>query len=261
MTRFLTVLLLLVLLTSVSLITLSQPNPAPPQCGVIYVSPSGGSGAGFGTRTNPADLPTGLSMVTPSNNIIWLAAGTYTLNNELSLPNDVTLEGGFNPASWIKSNSTPTILNRTGANPLPSPANAIVAIAGLNASGFRLQDLTINVADAPSPELSVYGIYLALCSNYNVVRCEVNTGQGGPGLPGAPGTLGAPGPPGSPGLPAATDNAIPAGGAGGGNGGNGGQGAKHNPQAAALGQAGGGGGTGGNGGTGGRRWWLWWGRW
>lgn len=225
------------------------------ECGIIYISSSGVSSGSTGTRANPASLVHGLSLVNSTNNILWLAAGAYTIDNELSIPNGVTIEGGFDGATWIKSNNTPTILNRTSANPLPAPANALVGIAGLNANGFRLQDLTINIASATGPEVSVYGIYLAACSDYSVVRCEVTTGQGGAGLPGSPGAPGIAGLPGAPGLPWGYENAPPPGGAGGVgtfNGGNGGFGARHSPNASSNGSAGQGacGGAGGNTGDG-----------
>ncbi len=158
------------------------------ECGIIYVSPSGAGSGTTGTRANPASLSHGLTLANVTNNVLWLAAGTYTITDFLPIPTNVTIEGGFN-AAWIKSNSTPSIISRAAANPLPNPANALVGLAGLNASGFRLQDLTINVAAAPSAGISVYGIYLASCSNYNIVRCEVNTGNGGAGGAGGAGGI------------------------------------------------------------------------
>ena len=115
-----------VLLVTMTLFSaMAQPTP---QCGIIYVTPGGSTGAGSGTRTNPADLTYGLSQVSATSTVVWLAAGTYTISNELSLPNDVTLEGGFDPISWVKSNGTPTIISRDASNPLPPPADALVGI-------------------------------------------------------------------------------------------------------------------------------------
>lgn len=220
----------MVLFTSMVIeLAVGQPLPPPTQCGVIYVSPNA---AGSGIRTDPAGLVNGLSQVSSTDNIIWMAVGTYTISNAISLPDNVTLEGGFNPITWIKNNATPTIISRDVNNPLPPPANALVGIAGLNASGFRLQDLTINVATAPGPEISVYGVYLMNCSDYNVVRCEVNTGTGGIGLPGligGPGAIAGNGNPGQNGYN--SEVALPGGsggiGGGGNNGGNGANGGKH----------------------------------
>ena len=244
------------LFTGITLFLLVAFSATGQECGIIYVAPNGASSGSTGTRSNPASLTHGLSLSNSTNNIVWLAAGTYTITDVISIPNDVTIEGGFDPGTWVKSNGTPSIINRTFNNTLPPPANALVAIAGLNASGFRLQDLTINVADATAPGISIYGIYLAACSNYSIVRCEVNTGQAGPGLAGGPGTPGTPGAPGSNGLPAGYENAPPPGGAGGAGvnpGGNGGISARWNGSSPG-GQAGSGpggcGGAGGNSGSG-----------
>ena len=219
MHRFFAVLLLAVI---------TLPSAWSQECGIIFVSPSGAGSGTTGTRVNPANLNHALSLASPTNNILWLAAGTYTITDALSIPSDVTIEGGFDPSTWVKSNATPTIIDRTGVNILPAPANALIGLAAINASGFRLQDLTINVADAPSPGISVYGIYLNASSDYNIVRCEVTTGAGGIGLAGTPGTAGVVGPNGSAGNVGMT-GPQPAGGNGGGNGGNGAAGGRHNP--------------------------------
>lgn len=220
------------------------------ECGVIYVSPSGASSGAAGTRTNPASISFGLSLVNASNNRVWLASGNYPISQPLLIPSNVTIEGGFTPGTWIKSNSAPSIIQRDPTNVIPAPALALVALVANNATDFRLQDLTIDVASATLSQVSVYGIYLSGCSNYNIVRCSVITGNAGNGLPGANGAPGTPGTAGAPGLPAANEQNVPAGGAGGtggNNGGAGGQGARHNPQAAATGNTGGGGCGGGGG--------------
>ncbi|MDP2325930.1 MAG: hypothetical protein Q8N51_18145, partial [Gammaproteobacteria bacterium] len=171
------------------------------QCGVIHVSPNGAGSGAAGTRSNPASLTYGLSLASGTNTVIWMAAGTYPITNTLQIPSGITLEGGFDPATWVKSNATPTIISRSAANVLPAPANALVGLAALNATGFRLQDLTVDVAAAPSSGVSVYGIYLNGCSDYNIVRCVVTTGAGGAGLSGSPGTPGVAGGNGQPGQP------------------------------------------------------------
>ncbi len=228
------------------------------ECGIIFVTPNGATSGIAGTRANPANLTYGLSLVTANDNVLWLAMGTYPVTQTLQIPSDVTIEGGFDPGNqWIKSNTTATILAKDASNVIPPPANALVGLAGLNASNFRLQDLTITVPDATTPQGSVYGIYLSGCSDYDIVRCEVTTGDGAPGAAGQPGVAGQPGSPGAPGNPAGNEQNVPqggAGGTGGNNGGNGGSGGKHSTYwAPAYGQdglpasCGGTGGTPGNG--------------
>lgn len=185
------------------------------QCNIIHVTPNGATSGAAGTQANPADLTYGLSLVTPADNQLWLATGTYTISTSLFIPSDVTIEGGFNSATWAKSNGTPSIIFRDANNPAGPPANGLFGLVGLSVSNFRLQDLTINVANATGNGITVYGIYLDGCSNYNITRCEVTTGTGAPGLPSTNGTPGTPGGNGGPGVPGGPENLLYPGGAGG----------------------------------------------
>ncbi len=169
------------------------------ECGVIYVSPNGAGSGLTGTKANPANLLHGLSLVNSGNNKIYLATGLYTISNPITIPSDVTIEGGFNSGDWSKSNAAESIIYRDNSN-VDLLGNALVALKATVASNFRLQDLKIEVEDAPTAQGSVYGIYLYVCSNYQIVRCKVITGEGGDGavvnmagadgLPGAPGVTG-----------------------------------------------------------------------
>jgi hypothetical protein len=166
------------------------------ECGVIYVSPTGATSGATGTKANPADLAYGLSLVSPSNNKVYLATGVYTISNPLTISSDITIEGGFSSVDWSKSNAAESIIHRDNSN-VEVLGNALVALKGAVASNFRLQDLTIEVEDAPTAQGSVYGIYLYVCSNYQIVRCKIITGEGGDGdavnTPGADGLPGSPG--------------------------------------------------------------------
>jgi len=201
------------------------------ECDVIYVTTSGASSGAAGTRSNPASLLYGLTLITPTSNRVWIAVGTYNISNTIAIPDDCTLEGGFDPVTWIKSNATESIIMRDNLNLVP--ANALIGLEGTAATGFRLQDLTINVANAPGLSNSVYGIYLGNCSNYNITRCKVITGSGASGTTGTSGIDGVPGGAGSVGSPGACNNEtfVPGGaggtGAGGNNGGAGAPGENH----------------------------------
>jgi len=196
-------------------------------CNVIYVSPNGANSGNAGTRLNPASLTYGLTLVGGQSTTLWLAEGTYNISTPINLVSNITIEGGFDPATWIKSNATPTILHKDNSNMIPAPANALVAVIGNAVSGFRLQDLTITEDDATGISGSAYGIYLNACSNYNIVRCNVTSGAGSPGSAGAAGQAGANGGNGGNGGAFGNENAVPAGGtAGTGGGGAGGVGAQ-----------------------------------
>src|SRR5690606_9715074 len=144
-------------------------------CGVIYVTPTGASSGAAGTKANPASLAYGLTLATGTYNRIWLASGTYSISQPLQLVSNTTIEGGFDAVTWIKSNATPSVIHRDNSNVIPAPANALVGLSGNSVSNFRLQDLTIQVDNANTPQTSVYGIHLNGCSNYNIVRCYVTS--------------------------------------------------------------------------------------
>ena len=65
----------------------------------------------------------------------------------LDIDNDLTIEGGFDPITWIKSNYNSTLILKDASNPLTSP-DRIVAIQGQNKTNFRLQDINVEVMDA-----------------------------------------------------------------------------------------------------------------
>ncbi|MES2286028.1 MAG: PKD domain-containing protein [Bacteroidota bacterium] len=159
------------------------------ECGYIYVSPTGASSGVAGTKVTPASFAYGLTLVSTTNKIIRMSSGLYTLSAALSIPSNITIEGGFNVSTWVKSNTTATILERDNSNILTTP-NRLVGLSCTNVSGFRLLDLTINVANAVGDGVSVYGIYINTCTNYVISRCKVNAGNGSDGIPGAPGTPG-----------------------------------------------------------------------
>lgn len=221
------------------------------ECNIIYVTPTGASSGIAGTKANPANLSYALALASSTYNLLWLATGTYPISNSLVIPADVTIEGGFNSATWIKSNVAQTIIDKDNTNVLPSPFNALIGLVGNAVAGFRLQDITVNVANAPGNGISVYGIYLSACSNYNITRCTITTGAGSSGLAGTPGTAGTPGGNGNPGLNGALESIPVSGGAGGvsaNNGGNGGT-CTNSGGGAGLSGAGACGGAGGSGGS------------
>lgn len=241
------------------------------ECGIIYVTTTGVSSGAAGTKANPASLLYGLSLVSATDTIVWLANGTYNISNTLNIPNGASIEGTFDPFSWEKTNTNSSIIARDASN--PDMVNlAIIALQGVGLSNFRLQDLIITVADAPSSQITLYGIHLTSCSSYNITRCQVSTGMGGIGIDGSLGANGLAGADGVIGVMGDDDaiisicggNGGTGGGAGGGTTGTGGctsgntgsAGGTPTSQCSGGGGGGGGGGgqgnnDGGNGGTGG----------
>ena len=171
------------------------------ECGYVYVSPTGASSGVAGTKATPANFSYGLTLVTSTIKIVRMSSGTYSLSNALVIPSNITIEGGFNSSTWVKSNATPTIINRDNTNNQSNP-NRLVGLSCINVTGFRLLDITINIANASGNGVSVYGIYINNCSNYVISRVKLNVGNasdGLPGTPGIPGMVGAPGTVGQPG--------------------------------------------------------------
>ena len=162
------------------------------ECGIIYVSPNGATSGTTGTRDNPAELQHAFSLVDPANNHLRLAHGTYELTETLEIPSDLVFEGGFEEGTWYKTNADSTILHRDASN-YDQVNKALIGIKAENQTNFRVQDITLKVDDAPGNGVSIYGMYIAGCSDYYVSRCIVMTGDGSDGLSGQPGQQGLPG--------------------------------------------------------------------
>lgn len=162
------------------------------ECGFIYVSPNGASSGTTGTRDNPAEFIYAFTLIDAANNHIRMAHGVYELTEALDIPSDLVIEGAFEIGTWIKTNADTTILHRNDANHDVTD-RALIAIQSIGQSGFRIQDITLKIDDAPSNGISIYGMYFSGCSDYVVSRCAVFTGNGSDGLVGTPGAQGLPG--------------------------------------------------------------------
>lgn len=209
-----------------------SPPPPPQVCNNIYVTPAG-TGTGL-SSSDPTDLLTAISLAQCNNLTIKMAVGTYMIDNPLNISSLLTIEGGFNPSNnWDKSSlAGATAIIRSSLNPEgPPEAQRLVALYANGAVYWRLQDLTIRTADAPSTGregMSTYGLHLTACSNYDIVRCQIIAGNASAGASGA-----------------SVTGSGGAGGAGG-SGGNGVDGCD-NPGAGASGSPGNGGAAGGSG--------------
>ena len=126
---------------------------------------------------------------------IKIASGTYTIDNELILCSNLILEGGYNAGFTAKSSTAGlTVISRSQLNPANNPSGGgqyIRGIYGTGISNFRLQDLTISVANAAAgSQISNYGVYLNNCSSYYVTRCVIISGNAGSGVAGNAGSAG-----------------------------------------------------------------------
>lgn len=232
-------------------------------CNLIYVS-STGSGLN-GTADSPTSILEAftINQNDPERDVIRMHEGAYDVNQKLSIPSGVTLEGGFTTVlgnGWTKSNQALTILNIDPPMEIHEGEGHHIGIELNAADNVTIKDLTINVmlnsfaAVNGNNGSSVYGILLHSASNYTIERVYINTGDGADGLTGDVGLDGDPGDDGDDGEQGCNDcGDFGGGGVGGlgafngGNGGDGGYGATDgqdgNP---GFGPGGGPGGTGGN---------------
>ncbi|HLP19933.1 MAG TPA: hypothetical protein VK174_06510, partial [Chitinophagales bacterium] len=159
--------------------------PPPPQsCAVIYATVNGN---GDGSKANPASLLGAIALAQCNNSIIKLGTGTYTLSNPItSITSYTTLEGGFDPITWIKTSAPgATTITRNNLNPEGAPtAPRIVAIYMNSSAYFRFQDITFTTQDCPATApgnvaMSNYIFHMTSCSDYQFVRCRMLPGRAG----------------------------------------------------------------------------------
>ncbi|MEO6904008.1 MAG: hypothetical protein ABI315_12805 [Bacteroidia bacterium] len=166
--------------SATSTVTLTSGSSS--NCNIIYVSPLGvGDGA---TATTPTSINNALTAAVCNGAIIKMQVGNYPISNKLVVSSYVTLEGGYNIGFTTKtsdmSSGNATTIKR---NATPDGGTGLVVTAfevSPSQTGFRFQDLRIEIADAAAgAKISNYGIKLgASCTTYNIVRCYIDAGQG-----------------------------------------------------------------------------------
>lgn len=216
---------------SVDSATVVIPTAALNVCNVLYASPTGTATA-LGSKADPLTLDAAIVQAACFGTVIKMAVGTYTIDNPITtLTNNLTLEGGFDPANgWKKTSlagATKIFRSNLNVEDAAGLAPRLVAIHAIGQDNIRFQDLTIEVANAlPNPGsygVSTYGVYFENCTNYKIVRCQIIAGNASNGADGSTGVSGANG---ANGINATSRNgaAAPAGPNAGGAGGRGGSG-------------------------------------
>lgn len=156
------------------------------ECNIIYVS---ATGSGSGTKAAPTSLLNAFAIATPGVDHIRMAKGTYPISSTINLIGGITIEGGFDPITWNKSNNAPTLIHRDNTNVTPAP-DRIVALSAVGITDFHLHDLSIRVDDAGGTGITTYGIHIDGCSNYSLNRIKATAGNGSSGVNGGPGVDG-----------------------------------------------------------------------
>ncbi len=172
-------------------------------CNFWYVSPTG-TGT-LGTPANPVGLQYAIDNADPARNHIRLLSGNYTFTSKILMASDVILEGGYqvSGSDWVLSSGGATSLN---INPPLEVANVsgtdvgyYIGMEAIGISNFELRNLTLNVkltgaiGTTSNRGNSIYGLYMSGCSNYEISRVEVNTGDASDGVSGNDGVDGADG--------------------------------------------------------------------
>jgi gliding motility-associated-like protein len=185
--------------TSEASTTVEIAAPAGNVCNVLHVTPTGLPTAS-GTRSDPMDLQTAMTVGACNGTIIKMAIGDYVTDTTINrVTSYLTLEGGFDAnVNWEKVSTmgltrifrtatmTTSTTNGTGieneAPPYPPDPN-VTAIRVVGQSGFRFQDLTVEVVGfaGGSPIIgyrgvTTKGIELNACDGYNIVRTNVQVG-------------------------------------------------------------------------------------
>ena len=154
------------------------------ECNIFYVTPNG---SGSGTKAAPTSIQNALSQVAPGVDQIRMAMGTYPLSDTLKLVQGVTIDGGYDPNTWTKSNNAATLFHRDNTAPT---SVSIFGLAAINISDFHVHDVSVLVDDAVQPSSSACGIYVNGCSNYSFSRVRSTAGNGVDGIDGLPGNDG-----------------------------------------------------------------------
>ena len=231
-----------------------------------------GNNANPGTAASPVQtLSYALTLVNATRTNIRMAGGNYTENAILDIVNDLHIDGAYTVAGtdWIKSTSQVTTITLSGTETVAGLRHRM----GFRANGvsnWALQDLTIvttNITglDPNRRGSSNYAVWINNCSDYEISRCDITSGNASNGDIGDVGAAGSAGSNGSIGGAGSCDGnytcCFGSESAPGGNGGSGGAGAigipggaansstiQNNPGQAGTGRNGGGGGAGGKGG-------------
>ena len=137
---------------------------------LIWHASARAQSCGVWNVTTSAELTTAITdACTAGGGIVKIAAGTYTIDNPITICGDVTLEGGYDGTFTTKSSVTGTsTISRSDQNPEGGiGAERLVAFYVNTASNFRFQDLTIQTADATGNGNKTQLSHIAIAGNVN----------------------------------------------------------------------------------------------
>ena len=183
-------------LSATSNVTVTYPpnGVAVADCNFIYVSTTGDPTGTLGSKVCPVTLTQAFTIYAgaPARSQILMASGTYSFGSTISIPANITIDGGYDPNTWVKSTATTTILN-ISPSIVDNATYGTGYYIGMQPAGssWKLQDLTINVQPGgaagtyQSKGRSIFGVYINGQTGWTMTRCVVTTGSASAGLAGS----------------------------------------------------------------------------
>ncbi|MBO7071800.1 MAG: hypothetical protein J6W09_10990, partial [Bacteroidales bacterium] len=147
----------------------------PSECNVFYVSTKGDTASQGLTPYTPTTIQHAIQLASCTDAIIRMDTGIYKIDKSLQLASNITLEGGFFD-EYRQKTSKPgaTTIYRTAEKAEgTSLAPRLVAIEANSINDFRLQDLTVQTADARQLPLVETGT-----TNFDDQECANGTEPG-----------------------------------------------------------------------------------
>ncbi|HUQ67985.1 MAG TPA: Ig-like domain-containing protein, partial [Planctomycetaceae bacterium] len=176
--------------TDISLPDTIQVNVMESKERALFVRPDGSDDA-VGTREQP--MRTVSAAITRARTRgdgtdVYVSAGRF--GGTLALATGVSLYGGFDPATWVRSRGLETRID-----------GGSTALTGTDVTGITVDGLTIAGSNASGIGTSAYGVLFARSSAITVSNSTILVGNGAAGTAGAGGIAGASGGSGSAGRP------------------------------------------------------------
>ena len=121
------------------------------ECNVFYADNHGDPASQGLTPSSPTTIEHAIEQASCTNAIIRLDTGRYVIDQPIRMASNLTLEGGFMDEYKIKTSEigATTIYRSNQYVEGTSTAPRLVAIEANSLNDFRLQDLTIQTANAP----------------------------------------------------------------------------------------------------------------
>lgn len=166
-------------------------------CGIVYVDGNNGNDTNSGSATNPvASIFKALDLASAGDKII-VEHGVYNEANILNLKTGVTIEGAYvNTAGvWTKSGNLITEIQCGINEQINDSTEHIIGFKADNVSNWKLIDLKIETAHATGNAVngegkSNYAVWINNSSNFELIRCNIISGDATGGLVGIDGADG-----------------------------------------------------------------------